>query len=174
MCNTIQLSLVILLAAENCIVLKRVYKVMKVANRVNRVLSLQNILGVPGHSGRTRSKDTSDGSTVTTFNPSSIAETAGTPAGWINSGVKIGWTGQYISKMAVGKYGLLPCVGNGSGTTYYCDALWANSSNNRVAIYGGYPGDGSGCGAFACHLDYALSHSYWSCGASPSSKPNVY
>ena len=83
-----------------------------------------------------------------------------TGGGWKNLG--------YQTKMGVGKYGLLPCVGNGSDTTYYCDALWANSSNNRVALCGGATHNGSDCGAFACPLNTALSSSYWPHGASPS------
>ena len=75
----------------------------------------------------------------------------------------------YISKMAVGRYGLLGAGFSGSDSTYYSDYAWANSSNNRVAIYGGRPDDGSSCGAFACSLRRALSNSGWGDGASPSS-----
>ena len=75
----------------------------------------------------------------------------------------------YISKMAVGRYGLLGAGFSGSDSTYYSDHAWANSSNNRVAFYGGGASHGSVCGAFACGLDRALSYSCWYGGASPSS-----
>ena len=75
----------------------------------------------------------------------------------------------YISKMAVGRYGLLGAGFSGSDSTYYSDYVWANSSNNRVALYGGAASIGSSCGAFACRLAIALSISDWSHGASPSS-----
>ena len=71
--------------------------------------------------------------------------------------------------MAAGRYGLLGAGFSGSDSTYYSDYAWANSSNNRVAIYGGDTNDGSKCGAFACDLCNALSISYWGSGASPSS-----
>ena len=79
------------------------------------------------------------------------------------------WKGLgYISKMAVGRYGLLGAGFSGSDSTYYSDYAWADSSDNRVAIYGS-TGDGSFCGAFACTLATALSASSWYRGASPSS-----
>ena len=74
----------------------------------------------------------------------------------------------YISKMAVGRYGLLGAGFSGSDSTYYSDYVWANSSNNRVAFYGGDANNGSSCGAFACRLGTALSYSSWYTGASPS------
>lgn len=73
-----------------------------------------------------------------------------------------GWT----KAVAQGKYGdVVPTAHGGSETTYYSDYSWFNSTGNRIFLRSGYSDDGSRCGVFVAHADYASSLSWPSVGA---------
>ena len=105
---------------------------------------------------------TADGSTAVGYNM--------TGDGYINTGVTVtsnvsGYTVKYSARNA---FGIVPYVGSGSETTYYCDGAWVYTSDVYVANVGGYCGNGATCGAFYVNLNVAASHSTWSFGASVS------
>lgn len=73
-----------------------------------------------------------------------------------------GWT----KAIAQGKYGdVVPTAHGGSETTYYSDYSWFNPTGNRIFLRSGYSDDGSLCGVFVAHADYASSTSWPSIGA---------
>lgn len=73
-----------------------------------------------------------------------------------------GWT----KAVAQGKYGdVVPTAHGGSETTYYSDYSWFNPTGNRIFLRSGYSADGSLCGVFVAHADYASSSSWASVGA---------
>lgn len=73
-----------------------------------------------------------------------------------------GWT----KAVAQGKYGdVVPTAHGGSETTYYSDYSWFNPTGNRIFLRSGYSDDGSRCGVFVDHADYASSVSWPSIGA---------
>lgn len=73
-----------------------------------------------------------------------------------------GWT----KAVAQGKYGdVVPTAHGGSETTYYSDYSWFNPTGNRIFLRSGYSDDGSRCGVFVGHADYASSLSWPSVGA---------
>ena len=82
-----------------------------------------------------------------------------------------GTSGGYLSQMLFTNKGSVPQVANGSSTTYFCDGLWFNNSDTRVALRGGYANYGAAVGLFCCYLSYTASYAYWNIGASVSYKP---
>lgn len=73
-----------------------------------------------------------------------------------------GWT----KAVAQGKYGdVVPTAHGGSETTYYSDYSWFNPTGNRIFLRSGYSDDGSRCGVFVAHADYASSLSWPTVGA---------
>lgn len=73
-----------------------------------------------------------------------------------------GWT----KAVAQGKYGdVVPTAHGGSETTYYSDYSWFNPTGNRIFLRSGYSDDGSFCGVFVAHANYASSLSWPSVGA---------
>lgn len=72
----------------------------------------------------------------------------------------------WIKAVAQGKYGdVVPTAHGGSETTYYSDYSWFNPTGNRIFLRSGYSDDGSRCGVFVAHADYASSVSWPSIGA---------
>lgn len=73
-----------------------------------------------------------------------------------------GWT----KAIAQGKYGdVVPTAHGGSETTYYSDYSWFNPTANRIFLRSGNSGNGSRCGVFVAHADYASSASWANVGA---------
>lgn len=73
-----------------------------------------------------------------------------------------GWT----KAVAQGKYGdVVPTAHGGSETTYYSDYSWFNPTGNRIFLRSGYSDDGSRCGVFVAHANYASSASWTTIGA---------
>ena len=73
-----------------------------------------------------------------------------------------GWT----KAVAQGKYGdVVPTAHGGSETTYYSDHSWFNPTGNRIFLRSGYSDDGSRCGVFVAHANYASSFLWASVGA---------
>lgn len=72
----------------------------------------------------------------------------------------------WIKTIAQGKYGdVLPTSNGGSETTYYSDYSWFDPTANRIFLRSGYSDDGSPCGVFVAHADYASSSSWTTVGA---------
>lgn len=72
----------------------------------------------------------------------------------------------WIKAVAQGKYGdVVPTAHGGSETTYYSDYSWFNPTGNRIFLRSGYSDDGSRCGVFVAHADYASSLSWATVGA---------
>ena len=127
-------------------------------------------------------KGTEDGSTVSGFNTASIADSAGTPTGWIRGGTIDGgsvsssdiWYG-VPEDMYVGDFGLLDKTYDTADdkTKNFCDRSYRRITQNRSVLYGGDASAGFICGAFYCDLSVGLSPYGWTTGASPSCKPNV-
>ena len=73
-----------------------------------------------------------------------------------------GWT----KAIAQGKYGdVVPTAHGGSETTYYSDYSWFNPTANRIFLRSGNSANGSRCGVFVAHADYASSASWANVGA---------
>lgn len=73
-----------------------------------------------------------------------------------------GWT----KAVAQGKYGdVVPTAHGGSETTYYSDYSWFNPTGNRIFLRSGASGNGSRCGVFLAHANYASSYSWADTGA---------
>lgn len=78
------------------------------------------------------------------------------------TGAYNGWT----KAIAQGKYGdVVPTAHGGSETTYYSDYSWFNPTANRIFLRSGASANGSLCGVFVAHADYASSSSWTSLGA---------
>ena len=69
--------------------------------------------------------------------------------------------------------GRIQTVASGSETTYECDGLWFNNTIVAVALFGGYRGDGSGCGLSCWHVYNPATDVDTSFVASLSCKPPV-
>lgn len=73
-----------------------------------------------------------------------------------------GWT----KAVAQGKYGdVVPTAHGGSETTYYSDYSWFNPTGNRIFLRSGASDNGSQCGVFMAHADFATSASWATFGA---------
>jgi len=108
--------------------------------------------------------DTSDGSSITYFDPSA------SNSGWVLMGPGPGING-FIGDMWVGVHGLTQKSAGGDSDRKYYDYQWVGSGAGPfVALFGGDSTNGALCGAFACSLYSVLSHSLWNVGASPSCK----
>lgn len=74
------------------------------------------------------------------------------------TGTYNGWTKAIVQ----GKYGdVLPTAHGGSETTYYSDCGWFNPTGNRIFLRSGNSANGSRCGVFMAHADYAASSASW-------------
>ena len=69
--------------------------------------------------------------------------------------------------------GRIPTVASGSETTYECDGLWFNNTIVAVALFGGFRGDGSGCGLSYWYMDNPATSVNTYIVASLSCKPPV-
>lgn len=110
-------------------------------------------------------RDTSDGSTVDSYNESGT--------GYISIGLTpSGTSGGYISAgTLLTDYGFFPHQMNGSSSTYYCDGMWYNNTITAAALVGGHCNDGLLVGAFAATLNFAPSYARWGIGSALSCKP---
>lgn len=109
-------------------------------------------------------RNTEDGSTVTDYNQDG--------SGYVSTGVECsGTSGGYISEVEFTDKALLPKVANGSASTFFCDGLWWNASDERVVLFGGHSSHSSAAGAFCCLLNHPGSTTYWHFGAALSCKP---
>jgi hypothetical protein len=73
-----------------------------------------------------------------------------------------GWT----KAVAQGKYGdVVPTAHGGSETTYYSDYSWFNPTGNRIFLRSGDSDNGSRCGVFLAHANFASSGSWTAVGA---------
>lgn len=104
---------------------------------------------------------TTDGSGVVGYNTDG--------SGYLTHQTFSGSSGGYISQTLLTSKGIFPTVASGSATTYFCDGLWWASGG--FAIVGGAYNHGSLAGAFALHVDDAVSYAYSSIGGSLSCKP---
>lgn len=72
----------------------------------------------------------------------------------------------WIKAVAQGKYGdVVPTAHGGSETTYYSDYSWFNPTGNRIFLRSGTSANGSLCGVFMAHANYASSGSWTTFGA---------
>lgn len=105
-----------------------------------------------------------DGSTVDGYN------TDGSGYVTIPNATPGGTTGGYVNAVAMTDFGPFPKTASGSATTYWCDGLWYNNSQNNLALFGGGCSYGLLCGPFCVRLTDAASNAYWYFGARPSYK----
>lgn len=98
-----------------------------------------------------------------------------TGEGYINTKMTpSGTSGGYISRMEMAAdVGRIPTIASGSETTYECDGLWFTNTDIRVALFGGYRGDGSRCGLSSWVVDGLASRVSAYFVASLSCKPPV-
>ena len=106
----------------------------------------------------------SDSSTVKGYNL--------TGDGYVDTGLSIPKSdGIYIRNMDFSSGVSLPTTASGgSSSTYYCDGLWSNPTDKRVAFRGGSCSDGARCGAFCLGVNPAASGASWNLGAALSFK----
>ena len=110
-------------------------------------------------------KGTEDGSTASDYSTTSstgylVGPTAGATSGYAKS----------MSYKSDGFYGCID-VSGGSGTTYYADYYYINTSGLRYAYRGGRCSNAWACGASYFYLYYATGSAYWDIGAALSCKP---
>ena len=79
-----------------------------------------------------------------------------------------GTSGGYLNVMKWFADGFFGKTASGSETTYWCDGMWFNNSQNDYALFGGSCCNGFGCGAFCVHLGSTVSIANWYYGAAPS------
>ena len=111
-------------------------------------------------------ESTQDGSTIGSYPQTDVT-------GMIPTGITIPTVSQcYIKEQTfVEGLGLLPInTSGGSSTTYYGDGLWANASGVMFARFGCCSVDGFLVGAFALHVYYPVSSSFWYYGVALSYK----
>ena len=94
----------------------------------------------------------------------------GAPPEWIrvDAGTPTGITANYITEVSGNKY--LPFVpitaSGGNSSTYFCDATWVSSADDRCCRSGGAVNDSSGvAGLFALNLNSTVASSNWIIGA---------
>ena len=74
-------------------------------------------------------------------------------------------SGSFVNKMRLGEYwDMLPIAINGSDSTYYCDATWADTAG-ELLFSGGHGYDGSRCGLSVTDSYNAFSFSWAGDGA---------
>lgn len=108
---------------------------------------------------------TEDGSTASAYNFDGT--------GYITIGAApSGTNGGYINRMRFNGLGLsVPYISSGSESTYYCDGLWFNNSQNNYALVSGSSDYGSQVGVSYSNLHNLSSNSAWSIGVALSCKP---
>lgn len=77
----------------------------------------------------------------------------------------------WLKNISTGDYGGLPSQIDASETTGYCNYFRSNTSNVRLASFGGYCNNTSGCGYRYVDLTYGSSNSRWNFGGSPCFNP---
>ena len=117
-------------------------------------------------------KDTSDGSTVSTFDLSTTEYSSGVPSGWIPIGTIDGVEGGIID-MNVGEFGLIGKTTGGDYDSKYYDRLNKQTTGNRVMMAGGHTWNAAGCGALACNLDTSADGTNAVGLSAPSCKPSA-
>lgn len=71
----------------------------------------------------------------------------------------------YINEMKCSKFGMIPKLATGSGSTYYCDGYWANNGQLNYLIAGAGADAASAIGgAFAFDVIYAPANANWNVG----------
>ena len=90
--------------------------------------------------------------------------------GYINTGISTpAATQSFINKMNCSEYGMIPTAVAGSGSTYFCDAMWSNNAQLDYLFVGGSAYRASAVsGAFSFAVYNALSNAYWSSGCALS------
>lgn len=79
-------------------------------------------------------------------------------AGYESNSAATGTCNGWTKAIVQGKYGdVLPTAHGGSGTTYYSDYSWFNSTANNIFLRSGCSDYGSQCGVFMAHADIASS-----------------
>ena len=71
--------------------------------------------------------------------------------------------------MKCSKFGMIPKLATGSGSTYYCDGYWANNGQLNYLLAGAGASNASAIGgAFAFDVNFAPAHAHWliGCGLS--------
>lgn len=87
----------------------------------------------------------------------------------VSGGTPDGTSGGYVNKMIYTSDGaMITKTASGSDSTFYADGMWFNNSQTDYALFGGICSAGLRCGAFACHLNTALSVAAWDIGAALS------
>lgn len=110
-------------------------------------------------------KGTEDGSTTSDYSTT-------ISTGYL-VGPTAGDTSGYTKSMVYKPDGFYGCVdvSGGSGTTYYADYFYINTSGLRYAYRGGYCYNARDCGASYFFLRDAAGSTYWTIGAALSCKP---
>ena len=85
--------------------------------------------------------------------------------GYTNTSITLsGSSGGYISECECSKYGMIPSIASGSGTTYYCDGTWFSSGTNYLLVGASAHLASALGGAFSFDVDDAPSGTGWSIG----------
>lgn len=78
-------------------------------------------------------------------------------------------TDSYINEMKCSKFGMIPKLATGSGSTYYCDGYWANNGQLNYLFAGASATDAPAIGGaftFAVNVAPAAADWYYGCGLS--------
>lgn len=80
----------------------------------------------------------------------------------------------YIKQMALGEhFDVIPTVGGGSASTYWCDGAWS-ASGGQLLLVGGRSHSGSSCGLSAATSHRGFSYSYSYIGARLSFRGDLH
>ena len=91
-------------------------------------------------------------------------------SGYIETNISTPTASQsYINKVSCSEYGMIPIAVSGSGSTYFCDAMWSNNSQLDYLLAGGGAGYASAVlGAFTFDVTAAPSNANWNNGCAIS------
>ena len=103
-----------------------------------------------------------DGSSIIGWN------TDGSGYKTVGNSTPSGTSGGYLNRMLWTKDGMFGKNASGSETTYYCDGMGFNNSQNSYALVGGACNNSWSCGAFALNLGNLVSYAVWAIGATIS------
>lgn len=88
--------------------------------------------------------------------------------------VSLNLSGSYIKQMALGEhFDVIPTVGGGSASTYWCDGAWS-ASGGQLLLVGGRSDYGSGCGLSAANSYHGFSYSDAAIGARLSFRGDLH